>query len=203
MHTLYRFYNRAGDLLYVGITNNPARRFAKHSDEKSWWRHVARIALEQHPSREALRAAERMAIETERPIHNVRMNGLGSGRASIVWNCDVCGTAIADDEGYVTASYREINAYPDLVVEWERRHPSQVEGWDVRSFTDYMDYPEPASWRVLHRACDPFPTSNDYWISVERIRTLEQVIGWTAHLMESKQWIGNTTWTSVLRRVAA
>lgn len=75
MHTLYRFYAAEGTLLYVGITNNPPRRFSKHRDEKSWWRNVARIEMEQFESREQLAAAERRAISDEAPAHNVRMNG--------------------------------------------------------------------------------------------------------------------------------
>lgn len=74
MHTLYRFYNTAGDLLYVGITNNPPGRFGKHRQEKQWWSNVARITLEQYETRAELAQAESLAIRAERPIHNVRGN---------------------------------------------------------------------------------------------------------------------------------
>lgn len=73
MHTLYRFYDHAGSL--VGITNNPPRRFRKHRGEKTWWLDVADIRLEQFNSRDELAAAERRAIQNEKPLHNVRLNG--------------------------------------------------------------------------------------------------------------------------------
>ncbi len=74
LHTLYRFYASNGALLYVGITNNPGRRFSKHRDDKDWWLDVARIDMEQYPSREALNAAEQRAIQNERPLHNIKHN---------------------------------------------------------------------------------------------------------------------------------
>jgi predicted GIY-YIG superfamily endonuclease len=72
-HTLYRFYSADDTLLYVGLTINPGRRMEKHRG-REWWRDVARITLEQHPDLDTLRRAERLAIETERPLHNIRMN---------------------------------------------------------------------------------------------------------------------------------
>ena len=72
--TLYRFYAADDTLLYVGLTVNPGKRMEKHAYGKPWWAEVARIAMEQHGSIEALREAERDAIKTEKPRHNVRMN---------------------------------------------------------------------------------------------------------------------------------
>ena len=77
VHILYRFFAADGRLLYVGMTINPARRFEKHRGEKSWWSDVARVEIEHHETIDALRKAERRAIETEHPIHNIRMNGGG------------------------------------------------------------------------------------------------------------------------------
>lgn len=71
MHTLYRFYAADSTLLYVGITNDPPRRFSKHRDEKDWWLSVARIEMEQYSSRDELAAAERTAIANEQPLHNI------------------------------------------------------------------------------------------------------------------------------------
>jgi hypothetical protein len=70
-HALYRFFAEDGALLYVGITNNPARRFAQHGAARDWWLEVATIRLEMYPSREAVLAAERAAIVAERPRYNV------------------------------------------------------------------------------------------------------------------------------------
>lgn len=70
-HALYRFYDDSGQLLYVGITANPGQRWTQHAHAKPWWHHVATVTLEQHPNREAVLAAERTAIITEQPRHNV------------------------------------------------------------------------------------------------------------------------------------
>lgn len=71
LHVLYRFFDAEERLLYVGITNEPGRRFRKHGDTKAWWPTVARVQLAHFPDREALAAAERAAIAGEAPLHNV------------------------------------------------------------------------------------------------------------------------------------
>jgi predicted GIY-YIG superfamily endonuclease len=70
LHILYRFFDAGGDLLYVGMTNNPPRRFTEHKTVKSWWFIVATITLEQIDSRTALKCAERAAIRDENPRYN-------------------------------------------------------------------------------------------------------------------------------------
>lgn len=69
-HTLYRFKDEHGRLLYVGITNNPAVRMNQHRADKPWWDQVATMEMEHHPSREALAEAEREAIRNELPYWN-------------------------------------------------------------------------------------------------------------------------------------
>lgn len=68
---LYRMFNHKLQLLYVGITSNPATRLGQHAQEKQWFPEVAEIRLEHYETRAALLAAEREAIETENPRHNV------------------------------------------------------------------------------------------------------------------------------------
>lgn len=68
---LYRFYDAADRLLYVGITGDPADRWARHAAEKPWWPDVARHSVEWLPSREVALAAEAAAIVAEGPLHNV------------------------------------------------------------------------------------------------------------------------------------
>ena len=74
-HALYRFFATDGSLLYVGVTNNPARRFTQHGVQRDWWHEVATIRMERHESREAVLAAEKAAIAKERPRYNVKHNG--------------------------------------------------------------------------------------------------------------------------------
>ncbi len=70
-HVLYRFYTATGQLLYVGITMNPAKRFKAHRGQKDWWSDVAGITIEHYATRQELANAERRAIQVEHPLHNV------------------------------------------------------------------------------------------------------------------------------------
>ncbi|MEV8494523.1 GIY-YIG nuclease family protein [Streptomyces sp. NPDC052002] len=68
--TVYRLYDKAGQLLYVGTTASPEDRWGQHAREKLWWSSVARAAVEWHPDRTEALAAERAAIQSEGPLHN-------------------------------------------------------------------------------------------------------------------------------------
>lgn len=73
LNTLYRFFDRAGQLLYIGITVNPPARFRDHQN-KTWWHLVTTIALETHATQASLLEAEQRAIVAERPLFNVVHN---------------------------------------------------------------------------------------------------------------------------------
>lgn len=68
---VYRVFNVAGALLYVGISDNPKRRFAQHHDEKYWWVDVARWEITWFPDRETALAEEARAIVEETPAYNL------------------------------------------------------------------------------------------------------------------------------------
>jgi excisionase family DNA binding protein len=70
--TLYRFYNVAGDLLYVGITGYGAQRWTNHSRYQPWWLEVATVKVEHFASLADVSAAEVNAIVHEAPRYNVR-----------------------------------------------------------------------------------------------------------------------------------
>lgn len=69
--TLYRFFDSAGVLLYVGVTDEVATRWRTHAKTRPWWIQVATITLEHHASRAAVLDAELAAIKAERPLYNV------------------------------------------------------------------------------------------------------------------------------------
>jgi predicted GIY-YIG superfamily endonuclease len=69
-NVLYRFFDTAGRLLYVGITQNPQLRLRDHRAMKDWWAEVANVTMEHFDSRQAVEAAERIAVRTENPVHN-------------------------------------------------------------------------------------------------------------------------------------
>lgn len=71
MNTLYRFYNAAGELLYIGLTTRLPQRFRDHRQSKEWWSQVARIELQHYETHGELVAAEVNAIRQEHPRHNV------------------------------------------------------------------------------------------------------------------------------------
>jgi len=73
-HALYRFFDSYDRLLYVGITVDPGARWKSHSKGQPWWLEVAYCTIEQWPSREMARRAERAAIIGEHPKHNVVYN---------------------------------------------------------------------------------------------------------------------------------
>lgn len=73
MHTLYRFFDADGQLLYIGKTTNVRARFRAHAD-KEWWGDVADSSLEHYATADAVAAAEVAAIRAEAPRHNVAHN---------------------------------------------------------------------------------------------------------------------------------
>ena len=68
--TLYRHYDSAGQLLYVGIADDVRARFRVHMSA-TWWEDMARFTLEDFPTRASAVDAERKAIATERPLYNI------------------------------------------------------------------------------------------------------------------------------------
>jgi hypothetical protein len=70
--TLYRAYDAADRLLYVGITSgDPQRRLGQHRSQASGWlEHARRYTYEHYADRESAAAAERSAICSEDPVWN-------------------------------------------------------------------------------------------------------------------------------------
>lgn len=71
---LYRFFDRDGKLLYIGITHNIERRTAQHRSDKPWAALIHRTTVDVYLSRKAAFSAERRAIRRERPRYNVVHN---------------------------------------------------------------------------------------------------------------------------------
>lgn len=67
---LYRFFDAAGNLLYVGVTKNPKSRWQTHALEQCWWHLVTRNEVTWCPSRREAAAAEKQAIRDEDPVYN-------------------------------------------------------------------------------------------------------------------------------------
>jgi len=220
-HVLYRFYSATGQLLYVGITMSPPKRFAQHSKDKSWWGEVSGITVETFISREELELAERRAIQVERPKYNVVHNGVrklhripGMAQKSMGNEldhvCEGCGQPVRDGTGYVhvdkSAVYKRRDRVREIENRAERREASACASFEdsgslkTRVFTgsDLMSYPSAIRWRTHHAECDSDVDSNDYWISIDRIRTHTHLLRWTAHLM-GKGWVRDTNWSEFIQ----
>lgn len=70
MTAVYRHFDSAGTLLYVGLSVNAAARTSAHSATAPWFDRVARVEIEAHACREDALNAEAVAIVIERPAHN-------------------------------------------------------------------------------------------------------------------------------------
>lgn len=71
---LYRLYDADETLLYIGVTDNPDRRFKQHRNTKPWWPGVSQKTIEWHTTRRRALAEEAAAIEAEAPAYNVQYN---------------------------------------------------------------------------------------------------------------------------------
>lgn len=73
-HTLYRFFDTSGQLLYVGRTVDARSRWRTHERTKEWFAEVASVTRQTYPDAESVDAAERAAIASEAPLHNISLN---------------------------------------------------------------------------------------------------------------------------------
>lgn len=69
---LYRHYDAAGVLLYVGTARDPVKRLIGHEGRSPWADDIATITIESFDTDEAAYKAEAIAVEKERPIYNKR-----------------------------------------------------------------------------------------------------------------------------------
>jgi hypothetical protein len=71
---LYRCFNDAGALIYIGSTPRYLKRLQGHRTRTPWWDEVAETTDERYPTIFEARAAERLAIIAERPLRNRQYN---------------------------------------------------------------------------------------------------------------------------------
>jgi hypothetical protein len=119
-HTLYRFFDRSGRLLYIGITVAAAARWGQHSWDKSWWNEVATCTIQHFPRRSTALAAERAAIRSEKPLHNVQHNNTQATETQEQTLAAVMGIRA---EAFMVIRCTEITRVPRLlqVEEYARR----------------------------------------------------------------------------------
>lgn len=69
---VYRFFDSDDHLLYIGSTSMFMRRLIEHQYHATFFADIARVTLEHHETKRGAEAAERLAIATEMPLHNVQ-----------------------------------------------------------------------------------------------------------------------------------
>lgn len=73
-HTVYRFYDVNGALLYIGVTSNPYKRWERHENTKPWFGDVAVITRSLYQDKASAYEAERRGIIAEHPKYNIVHN---------------------------------------------------------------------------------------------------------------------------------
>lgn len=70
MFDLYRQYNAAGDLLYIGQSLNAFKRHSSHKNASAWFDEIATMTIQKYETRADVEWAEKRAIHRENPRHN-------------------------------------------------------------------------------------------------------------------------------------
>lgn len=120
---VYRMYDEADRLLYVGVSGDLPTRLNAHRSEKPWYTEVSRITLKHFPTRDGALDAETHAIAQEGPLYNrtgpeVRHSGAIGGSARLV--------AAALRARIVAGEFAPGTAIPserDLVREYDATRP--------------------------------------------------------------------------------
>lgn len=112
------------------------------------------------------------------------------------WTCRVCSQPILDSMGYLELSMEEMRTYQREVKAFHKKHSGFM------TLGELMEHPDQVEWKAMHSKCDPEPDVDSwYWISLDRISDVWQMLSWTSHLM-GKSWIGDTNWHVLLKEVA-
>jgi excinuclease UvrABC nuclease subunit len=73
-HYLYRHFDKDDRLLYVGVSLRALQRLAQHRNHAHWFEQICRVEMEQFATRQGALAAERVAIEREKPLYNIQFS---------------------------------------------------------------------------------------------------------------------------------
>lgn len=72
--TLYRFFDKDNNLLYVGISNNWQQRLRQHYKESEFHNEAVVMTMQHFEERGQVEEAEKLAIQTENPKYNKALN---------------------------------------------------------------------------------------------------------------------------------
>lgn len=71
-NAVYWIYDAEDVLLYVGVSDHFGRRWDQHARSQSWWPDADHQTVRWYASRGDAELAEKVAINDEGPIHNIR-----------------------------------------------------------------------------------------------------------------------------------
>lgn len=157
--SVYRYYDKHGRLIYVGITSRGVKRNREHNESKDWWQYVARQEVSHCDNREAAATLEKELIQTYKPPFNTAHNA-GWQEVRQDYEDTMSGPTEKEqaawsmgwDSGYEKGLYsgRRHNEYGDA---WYRLLGNVVD----RTNQEFRDSYEAAAGRILasSRAVDP------------------------------------------------
>lgn len=89
---VYKAFDAAGALLYVGIAKNWGYRWSQHSERSYFFAAVTRLEIEWCETRPAALAREAALIRAERPPYNVRdpRPAAADRSLALAGRCEVC-----------------------------------------------------------------------------------------------------------------
>ena len=197
---LYRFFDKSGQLLYVGVSSVGPGRWKEHSKGRSWWHEVVSSTIEHYPTRELALLAERSAIRNERPIYNKVHNSHPSGSASsqMRYFCSDCHGEASLNRGYLNVNAAQATAVQYAWREFENEHRG---AFPLRVLCDFEDSrPQTPSWKVFcgKNGCIESPESLDnYEIALEEVATVSDFLAFVGHLL-GKPWFEFTNFGDLL-----
>ena len=112
--------------------------------------------------------------------------------------CEVCENPVTTLEGCLLLYHDEMKGYDVAEENWRNAHPVNQDSMLAPiSMTELLDRPLPVAWHWGHNSC---LDEGMYFITADRLDTIEKVLSWTFHLME-KRWINTTKWEKAIRRI--
>ncbi|MCK9496146.1 MAG: GIY-YIG nuclease family protein [Dehalococcoidia bacterium] len=194
--TIYKFWSATDELLYVGITSRGLQRWQEHMATKPWWEEVHHATVEHVVGRRQALERERQLIRQFRPRYNVVHNTAPVAQyvKLLDYRCAICGEFGRAEEMFIELPRAEVDRHDAEMKEWEERYPPPTSSWSPVPWERLANMPRPASWRTVHNECDPDPEGHSgYYIDGRNAATHEDLLYWTAHLME-KRWFAGTDW---------
>lgn len=185
---VYRFYDKRGRLLYIGMSINAVRRMEEHRATKAWWLDVADVKVDMYPDRASAERAEREAIQRERPRWNVIH---GTGRRKPL---------------PVVKPKRVLHV--DNVARLQRLDPSVITTLDdlATSYAAFIaEFGETSCrsefWESFGRGAGYAPKLGTWTDTIDRLAGKNRYTSDLDKSMEDRAWLGSKAYWTVIRIV--